>query len=68
MSAEIVKAMKIYIDELGCIIHTKRTFGRSKKGERANRKIASQSGGIVTVCAAICAELGMVYYQYTLEG
>ena len=60
MSAEIVNAMKTYIDELGCIIHTKRTFGRSKKGERANRKIASQS-------AAIGAELGMVYYQYTLE-
>ena len=44
-------------------IFTQRTFGRSKKGERAYRKIASQSGGNITVCAAICAELGMVYYQ-----
>ena len=63
MSAEVLNAMKIHFDEFGCNIHTKRTFGRSKKGERAYRKIASQSGGNITVCAAICAELGMVYYQ-----
>ena len=63
MSAEVGNVMKIYIDEFGCNIYTKRIFGRSKKGESAYRTIASESGVNITVWAAFCAELGMVYYQ-----
>ena len=66
--AEVVNAMKIYFDEFGCNIHIKRTFGRSKKGERAHGKIASQSGGnkLFVLPFALSSEWYII--KCTLEG
>ena len=43
--------MKVYVDELGCNIHVKRSFTRSIRGERAYRPVATQPGLNVTVGA-----------------
>ena len=62
MSAEVVNSIKIYIDEFGCNIPTKRNFGRSREGQRSFRLASTQSGNNVTVCAAISSRHGLMHY------
>ena len=62
MSVEVVNSLKIYIDEFGCNIRTKRNFGRSRKGQRSFRLASTQSGSNVTVCAAISSRHGLMHY------
>ena len=68
LSPQIVNAMKIYIDEFGCNIHCKRSFGRSKKGQRAYRQVATQPGRNITVCAAITSQHGIVHFEIYMGG
>ena len=62
MSADVVNSLKIYIDEFGCNIRTKRNFCRSRKGQRSFRLASTQSGSNVTVCAAISSRHGLMHY------
>ena len=63
LSTDAVGAEKIYVDEFGVNIHTKRSFGRALRGERAIRVTSSQSGQNVSVYAAISAERGLIYFE-----
>ena len=55
------------MDEFGVNIHTKRSFGRALRGERAIRVTSTKSGQNVSLCAAISAEHGLIYFQ-TFQG
>ena len=63
LSADAVGAEKIYVNEFGVNIHTKRSFGRALGGERAIRVTSTQSGQNVSVYAAISAEHGLIYFE-----
>ena len=56
---------RLYVDETGFNLWTKRSFCRSKVGERANRIVGSQRGRNVTVIAAImeCTTLAILYNE-----
>ena len=51
------------MDEFGVNIHTKHSFGRALRGERAIRVTSIQSGQNVSVCAAISAEHRLIYFE-----
>ena len=63
LSAVAVGAEKIYVVDFGVNIHTKRSFGRALRGETAIRVTSIQSGRNVSVCAAISAEHGLIYFE-----
>lgn len=62
-NSDIVNTKKVYVDEFGVNIHTKRNEARSVRGTRAYRTVSGQKGRNVTVCLAICADYGIVYYE-----
>ena len=59
----MVNACKIYVDEFGMNIHTKRNQARSVSGTRAYHTVSGQRGQNVTVCLGLTAEHGIVYYE-----
>ena len=65
LSPQTVNTMKIYVVEVGCNIHVKRSFAESIRGERAYRPVTTQPGRNVhvTVCAAITAPNGIVHFE-----
>ena len=63
LSADAVGAEKIYVVEFGVNINTKRSFGHALRGERAIRVTTTQSCQKVSVCAAISAEHGLIYFE-----
>ena len=54
---------RVYVDETGFNLWTKRSYGRSRVGERANRIVGGQRGRNATVIAAIAEGAGMLYYE-----
>ena len=62
MSPNIITMKKIYIDEFGCNIHTRRSQGRAKTGERAYRTESGQKGPNITVCVAVSADQGLEHF------
>ena len=54
---------RIYIDETGFNLWTRRTYGRARIGERVNRIVVGQKGRDVTVIAAISDLVGVVYHE-----
>ena len=63
MIEEIVNSLKVFVDEFGVNIHTKRNFGRSTRITRAYRTVCGQAGANVTVCLGLCATYGLVFYE-----
>ena len=63
MSEEVVNSLKVFVDEFGVNIHTKRSFGRSTGGTRAYRTVSGQAGAKLTVCLGVCATYGLVFYE-----
>ena len=61
MNEEVVNSLKLFVDEFGVNIHTKRSFGRSTRGTRAYRTVSGQAGANVTVCLEVCATYGLVF-------
>ena len=59
---------KIYIDEFGCNIHTRRSRGRAKTGERAYRTVSGQKGPNITVCVAVSADQGLEHFEIITNG
>lgn len=53
---------KFYIDEMGCNMHTRRRFGRSKIGEPATITTPTQRGNNVSICACIGID-GVKHYR-----
>ena len=54
---------RIYIDEMGYNLWTRRTYGRSRVGERVNRIVGGQRGRNTTVIAAISDQVGLLYHE-----
>lgn len=54
---------RIYIDESGYNLYTKRTYGRARRGERVNRIVGGQRGGNITLIAAVSDRCGLLYYE-----
>ena len=54
--------LKVYIDEFGCNLWLKRTFGRSLKGTPAIRKVCGQRGRNLTSIVAICHD-GLLHHN-----
>ena len=63
MSEEVVYSLKVFVDEFGVNIHTKRSFGRSTRGTRAHRIVSGQAGANLTVCLGVCATCRLVVYE-----
>ena len=63
MSEEVVNSLKVFVDEFGVNIHTKRSFGRSTRGTRTYRTVSRQAGANVTVCLGVCATYGLVFHE-----
>ena len=55
LMSEEVNSLKVFVDEFGVNIDTKRSFGRSTRGNKANRTVSGQAGANVTVCLGVCA-------------
>lgn len=58
----------VYLDESGFNLWTKRTFGRSRAGERAVRKVGGQRGRNLTLLLAISPRQGVVASKFHLGG
>jgi hypothetical protein len=52
-----------FVEEMGCNAGTTRRFGRSPLGERAIQNTPANPGVSQSVCAAITAGHGVVYYE-----
>ena len=66
MFEEGIQKHRIYIDETGFNLYTKRAYGRAPIGERVNRVVSGQRGGNVTVITAISDQVGVLYYEVHL--
>ena len=51
------------MDETGFNLWTKRTYGRSRVGERCNRIVGGQRGRNTTVITAISDQVGVFYHE-----
>ena len=60
---EAMNVSRVYVDETGFNLWTKRTYGRSRVGHRANRIVGGQRGRNATVIAAIAERAGVLYYE-----
>ena len=58
---------RIYVDETGFNLNTKRAYGRARQGERVNRIVRRQRGSNVTVITAISDKVGVLYYEVHWE-
>ena len=54
---------RVYVDECGYNLWTRRSYGRSVVGERSNRVVGGQRGRNVTVIAAISDQVGLLYHE-----
>ena len=63
LSEDVVNSLKVFVDEFGVNIYTKRSFGRSTRGTRAYRTVSGQAGANVIVCLGVCATYGLVFYE-----
>ena len=63
MYAEGIHKHRIYIDETGFNLYTRRAYGRAPMGQRVNRIVSGQRGGNVTVITAISDQVGVLYYE-----
>ena len=68
MYAGILQSDRIYIDEMGFNLYTKRTYGRAPVGQRAMRAVGGQRGGNITLIAAISDTAGLVYSEHHCKG
>ena len=68
MYARHLQEDRIYIDEMGYNLYTKRTYGRAPIGQRALRIVGGQRGGNITLIAAISDGAGLVYFEIHTRG
>ena len=63
MHEEGLNKHRIYVDETGFNLWTKRAYGRARMGERVNRVVRGQRGNNITVIVAISDQVGVLYYE-----
>ena len=54
---------RVYVDETGYNLYTKRTYGRAPQSERVIRTVGGQHGGNITLIAAISDVGGLIYHE-----
>ena len=59
---------RVYVDETGFNLYTKRAYGRAILGQRVNRVVRGQRGNNVTVIVAICDTVGVLYHEIHERG
>lgn len=59
---------RVYIDETGFNLYTRRTYGRAPVGQRANRIVGAQRGRNVTFLVAITPDVGVMHYECFARG
>lgn len=67
-SHEAADREKIFVDEFGFDTWMRRSFGRSRRGQRAYRQVGQQRSQRVTVCLAVCPAFGVVHFQTYSSG
>ena len=59
---------RVYIDEMGFNLYTKRTYGRAPVGQRALRIVGGHRGGNIKLIAAILDGADLLYYEKHKRG
>ena len=59
---------RVYLDETGFNLYTRRTYGRAPMGERVNRVVGSQRGRNVTFLVAVTTDVGVLHYEVFERG
>ena len=62
-----IQKRKIYIDETGVNMYTKRAYERAPRGERVNRLVGGQRCANVIVITAMSDQVGIVYNEIHVE-
>lgn len=57
----------IFLDEMGCNLWTRRSYGRARRGEPCFRDVGNQRGRNQTLCMAINRNEGLIHFEL-LEG
>ena len=63
MMQDGINRHRIYVDETGYNLWTKRTYGRARLGERVNRIVGGQRGRNATIICAISNQVGVLYHE-----
>ena len=63
-----INERRIYIDETGFNLYTRRTYGRAAVGQRVNRIVGSQRGQNVTFIVAVTPDVGVIYFEVYQRG
>ena len=63
MMQDGINRHRIYVDETGYNLWTKRTYGRARLGERVNRIVGGQRGRNTTIICAISNQVGVLYHE-----
>ena len=58
-----INQRRVYIDETGFNLYTRRSYGRAPVGQRVNRIVGSQRGNNVTFLVAITPEAGVLHFE-----
>ena len=59
---------RVYLDETGFNLYTRRTYGRAPVGERAIRVVGSQRGRNITFPVAVTPDVGVLHYEVFERG
>lgn len=62
-----IQRHRVYVDECGCNLFTKRFYGRAPVGMRVNRIVAGSRGNNVTAIVAISDKVGMLYHEISTK-
>lgn len=58
-----IDSHRVYVDETGFNLWTRRSYGRANRGQRVRRFVAGSRGNNTTVISAISNQAGMFYYE-----
>lgn len=58
-----MQARRVYLDETGFNLYTRRSYGRAPVGQRANRIVGSQRGRNITFLVAVTPDVGVLHYE-----
>ena len=63
MYTEGLQQHRIYIDETGFNLYTRRHYGRAPIGQRVHRRVGNNRGQNISVIVAVSNFVGLVYYE-----
>ena len=68
MLGGMLHGRRIYIDETGFNLYTRRSYVRAPVGERVNRIVGGQRGRNVTFLVAVTPDVGVVHFESFQRG